>query len=407
MLYRAARRFKSDREAIDDESGDRDHMAMKPPITLPTSAVARNALVALAIVAVGAAVYWLADILTPLAMAIFLLIMIDGVKRTIAARTPLSDSWAGVAALLVVVLGFVASIAFIINGAYGFFSDASGVSTRIGPRIDQILEDGSRLIGLQTAPTTTDLIAQLDVRGYLMAVAGQAQGVATGAVFVMIYLGFLLASQNGFRRKLVAMFPDRTARGETLEVFQRVRGGVEGYLWVQTVTGAMICAAAWILMRAVGLQNAEFWTFVIFIVGFIPVLGGAIAGLAPPLFALVQFESYWPALILLGGLQAILFISGNFIQPRMQGDNQNIDPVVVLLALAFWGKIWGVVGMFLSTPLAVMAMAILAEFKGSRWMAILLSGDGQPYAADTSAKVVSRPKRRRVNPPQVESEPGD
>ena len=129
-------------------------------------------------------------------------------------------------------------------------------------------------------------------------------------------------------------------------------------------------------------------------------LGGAIAGLAPPLFALVQFESYWPAAILLVGLQTILFISGNLIQPRMQGDNQNIDPVVVLLALAFWGKLWGVVGMFLSTPLAVMAMAILAEFRGSRWMAILLSGDGEPYADEAPARP-SRVKRDRVNPPQA------
>jgi AI-2 transport protein TqsA len=360
-------------------------MPMKPPITVPTSAVARNALVALAVVGVGAAVYWMADILTPLAMAIFLLIMIDGVKRTIETRLNLPGHLAGTAALLVVVVGFFASIAFIVNGAYGFFTDASGVSANIGPRLDQILRDASALVGVTNPPTTTDLIAQIDVRGYLMTIAGQAQGVVTGSIFVMIYLGFLIASQSGFRRKLVNMFPDRTARAEALEVFQRVRGGVEGYLWVQTVTGVMICAAAWILMRAVGLQNAEFWTFVIFIVGFIPVLGGAVAGLVPPLFALVQFESYWQAAVLLGGLQAILFISGNFIQPRMQGDNQNIDPVVVLLALAFWGKVWGVVGMFLSTPLAVMAMAILAEFKGSRWMAILLSGDGEPYAEEDSA----------------------
>ena len=144
----------------------------------------------------------------------------------------------------------------------------------------------------------------------------------------------------------------------------------------------MICAVAYVLMRAVGLENAGFWTFVIFIVGYIPILGGAIAGLAPPLFALVQFETYWQAVVLLAGLQALLFIMGNVIQPRMQGDNQNIDPVVVLLSLAFWGQIWGVVGMFLSTPLAVAAMAILAEFKGSRWIAILLSGDGEPYAED-------------------------
>ena len=373
-------------------------MPMKAPISLPTSSVARNALVAIAVVASGAAVYWLRDILTPLAMAIFLLIMIDGVKRFIEARTRIPQRFAGAAALILIVLLFLASIWIIVNGAAGFFDEATGVTSRIGPRIDQILIDGGRVLGIDTVPTAAELMTQLDVRQYVADAALQAQGVLTGAFFVMIYLAFLLASQSGFRRKIVGMFPDRTARGEALEVFQRVRGGVEGYLWVQTVTGAMICAAAWLLMRAVGLQNAEFWTFVIFIVGFIPVLGGAVAGLAPPLFALVQFETYWQAAVLLIGLQTILFISGNLIQPRMQGDNQNIDPVVVLLALAFWGKIWGVVGMFLSTPLAVMAMAILAEFKGSRWMAILLSGDGEPYAEDDGEK---EPARRRVNPPQA------
>jgi AI-2 transport protein TqsA len=373
-------------------------MPMKPPISLPTSTVGRNAVVAIAVVATGAAVYWLRDILTPLAMAIFLLIMIDGVKRFIEDRTRIPHRFAGAAALILIMVLFFVSIGIIVNGATGFFDEASGVSSRIGPRIDQILIDGGRVLGVKAVPTAAELMTQLDARRYLTEAAMQAQGVLTGAFFVMVYLAFLLASQSGFRRKIVGMFPDRTARGEALEVFQRVRGGVEGYLWVQTVTGAMICAAAWLLMRAVGLQNAEFWTFVIFIVGFIPVLGGAVAGLAPPLFALVQFESYWPALILLIGLQTILFISGNVIQPRMQGDNQNIDPVVVLLALAFWGKIWGVVGMFLSTPLAVMAMAILAEFKGSRWMAILLSGDGEPYADGESEKP---PVRRRVNPPQA------
>jgi predicted PurR-regulated permease PerM len=353
---------------------------MKLPITVPTSSVARNALVLIAVVAGGAALYWLRDILTPLAMAIFLMIMIDGVKRAIEHRTPVPSRFAGAAALVLVVVGFLLSIWIIVDGAASFFTDASGVSASIGPRLDHIIADVSGLVGVSDPPTLNELIAGIDLRGWLTGAALQAQGVASGAFFVMVYLGFLLASQAGFRRKMVAMFPERGARHEALEVFNRVRGGVEGYLWVQAVTGAMICVVAWAMMRAVGLQNAEFWTFVIFIVGFIPVLGGAIAGLAPPLFALVQFESYWPALGLLIGLQTLLFIVGNLVQPRMQGDNQNIDPVVVLLALALWGKMWGVPGMFLSTPLAVMAMAILAEFKGSRWMAVLLSGDGEPYA---------------------------
>lgn len=367
---------------------------MKAAIAVPTSTVARNALVLIAAVAAGAALYWLRDILTPLAMAIFLMIMIDGVKRSIETRLGLNSRAAGIAALLLVVAGFFASIWIIVDGAAGFFTDASGVSANIGPRLDQVLRDVWSLFGVTTPPTAAELIAGIDLRGYLTQLAFQAQGVMSGAFFVLVYLGFLLASQAGFRRKIVGMFPNRDNRSEAIEVFERVRGGVEGYLWVQTVTGAMICLAAWILMRAVGLQNAEFWTFVIFIVGFIPVLGGAVAGCAPPLFALVQFDTYWPAVILLVGLQAILFISGNLIQPRMQGDNQNIDPVVVLLSLALWGKMWGVVGMFLSTPLAVMAMAVLAEFKGSRWMAILLSGDGEPYA-DHEPKAAAEPSGGR------------
>jgi predicted PurR-regulated permease PerM len=295
---------------------------------------------------------------------------------------------------------FLAAIAFIVNGAAGFFTDASGVSSNIGPRIDAIIADGALVVGADAAPTAAELIGGMDIRGYLTSLALQMQGVASGAFFVMVYLGFLLASQAGFRRKIVAMFPHREQRSEALEVFQRVRGGVEGYLYVQTVTGVIICAAAWVLMRVVGLQHAEFWTFVIFVVGFIPVLGGAVAGLAPPLFALVQFETYWPALILLVGLQIILFVVGNMVQPRMQGDNQNIDPVAVLLALALWGKMWGVVGMFLSTPLAVMAMAILAEFHGSRWIAVLLSGDGRPYADEDDPPGHQPPARR---PPRVKA----
>ena len=390
---------------------------MKLPITVPTSSVARNALVLIAVVAGGAALYWLRDILTPLAMAIFLMIMIDGMKRAIEQRTPVPSRFAGAAALIVVVIGFLLSIWIIVDGAAGFFTDASGVSASIGPRLDQIIADVYGLMRIPSPPTAQDLINGIDIRGYVTSAAVQAQGVASGAFFVLVYLGFLLASQGGFRRKLVAMFPDGVQRDEALAVFQRVRGGVEGYIWVQSVTGAMICVVAWILMKAVGLQNAEFWTFVIFVVGFIPVLGGAVGGLAPPLFALVQFPTYWQAIVLLVGLQTVLFIVGNMVQPRMQGDNQNIDAVAVLLALALFGKMWGVVGMFLSTPLAVMAMAILAEFQGSRWMAVLLSGDGKPYADEhkpggksaAAAKSDSRrktPVRRRGDRSQTEPPTG-
>ncbi|SPU43207.1 Uncharacterised protein [Brevundimonas diminuta] len=101
---------------------------MKLPITVSHSSPATNAVVLIAVVAAGAALYWLRDILTPLAMAVFLMIMIDGVKRAIERRTPIPPRFAGAAALIVVVLGFLASIWIIVDGAAGFFTDASGVA---------------------------------------------------------------------------------------------------------------------------------------------------------------------------------------------------------------------------------------------------------------------------------------
>jgi predicted PurR-regulated permease PerM len=71
-------------------------------------------------------------------------------------------------------------------------------------------------------------------------------------------------------------------------------------------------------------------------------------------------------------------VIGNIVYPRMQGQSLNIDPVVVLLGLAFWGAVWGLAGAILSTPLTVAIMVILAQFDGTRWIAVILSSDGDP-----------------------------
>ena len=344
-----------------------------PPVE--GSSVTRSATAVIAVVVAGAALFWLRDILTPLAMAVFLMVMIDGVTRWVAERLPV-PSWsvAWVSAILIF-LTFAGSIWVIVDGLAGIIAQSRG----IGGRVDHIIADVAGLFGMTTPPAAGELLQQIDLAGYAGRAALTTQSVLGGLFFALVYLGFLMTARGSFRKKIVALFPLRDDRHEAMQVFERMRGGVEGYLWVQTVTGVMIAFAAWLVMVIVGLDNALFWAFLIFIVGYIPVIGGAIAGLAPPLFALVQFDTYWQPLALLLALQGILFIVGNFIQPRMQGDNQNIDPVAVLLFLALWSALWGVAGAFLSTPIAVMVMAITAEFKGTRWIAVLLSGDGEPY----------------------------
>jgi predicted PurR-regulated permease PerM len=102
--------------------------------------------------------------------------------------------------------------------------------------------------------------------------------------------------------------------------------------------------------------------------------------LGPTLFGLVELDALWKPAVIFFGMEAAHFVVGHVFLPRMQGKTLNIDPLVVLLSLAFWGVIFGMAGAFLSTPLTVIVMVVCAEFPGTRAIAVLLSSDGKPYS---------------------------
>ena len=341
----------------------------------PASAAVRNAIFLLAVVGAGAAMLWLRGILTPLIMALFLMVLIDGLAKLLEQRIPgFPPRGAMPAAVIISVAVFGLTIVFIADNGTTFLFQLMDSAPRLEATISRLADS----FGLQKPARLDQMIDQLDPSSYLVTVASGAQNVLTGALFVLVYLGFLIASRHGFKRKIVTLFPSHEQRERAGYAFGRIRQGVERYVWVQTVTGLIIAAGAWALMAAVGLENAVFWAFFIFITAYVPMIGAAAGILAPAMFALLQFNTFWQPIIVLVGLEAIFFVIGNVVLPRMQGKSLNLDPVVVLLSLAFWGAIWGLPGAFLSSPLTVMAMVILAQFASTRWIAVLLSGDGEP-----------------------------
>jgi predicted PurR-regulated permease PerM len=346
------------------------------------AAVQRNALVIVAVIVSGAAFYWLGAILTPLALALFLMVMIDSLARVLAKVPRFPRMAALPVAIVLAIVGFVLIAFMVADNAAAFAGQLLGDGPKFNARIASL----AGAMHLAMPPTVDQLIQQLNPGSYLGSIVQGLQGFASNAVFVMIYLGFLLASRQGFERKTHGLFHSEAARHDAVIAFQRIRTGVERYLWVQAVACGIIALASWAVISVVGVQDALFWAFLIFLVGYVPVIGGAIGILLPPLFALVQFEDWWHAATLLAGLLVINFIVGNIVYPRMQGKSLNIDPLVILLSLAFWGAIWGLPGLFLSTPLTVAAMVILAQFPGSRWIAVLLSSDGHPLGEESMSE---------------------
>ncbi|MDZ4778484.1 MAG: AI-2E family transporter, partial [Alphaproteobacteria bacterium] len=123
---------------------------------------------------------------------------------------------------------------------------------------------------------------------------------------------------------------------------------------------------------------ALFWAFLIFFLNYIPTVGSMIAVVLPTLAAAVAYPTAGPVIAVAAGVGTWQFVIGNFIQPRFTGDSLNLSAVVVLLALALWGSLWGIAGAFLAVPLTVMLMVMLAQIDDARWIAVLLSADGKP-----------------------------
>jgi predicted PurR-regulated permease PerM len=329
----------------------------------------------MAVIMTGAALWALRSLLEPLALAVFLLLIIDAMARALTERAPWLPSWAALpAAILAIVALFGLAIWAITYNARHFVGQAGDYADKL----DALLSKASSQFGIGIPSSINELWTDIDPKHYAGAAADALKRIGETAVFVLIYLGFLIASRAGFAAKLSRMFSSEGSRGEAERIVARVRHGVESYIWVQTLVGLIIASASAAIMTVMGLSHALFWAFLIFLASYIPVIGAAIGVLIPPLFGLVEFADPWSSLVLLIALELVHFIVSHVLQPRMQGRSLNLDPVVVLFSLAFWGLLWGVAGAILSTPLTVLLAAILAEFPSTRWLAVLLSSDGRP-----------------------------
>lgn len=337
----------------------------------------RGALWIVATGVIAAGLFFLREPLTQFAMAMILWLAIDGLAETIDKRVPFTPRWLALPIALVLVLSLVALIGFVVIDN---IASILGDLARYEFRLNQVISQAHQALGAPgVAPTVADLLAQANPENRLAAEVGMSlQNFASAATFTLIYLAFLFPASAVMRDKLDLIFRTEATREGAREALARIRTSMERYLWVQTVMSLIITGLTYATLRIIGLENALFWSFLIFFLNYIPTIGSMAAVVLTTAVALVQFPTLGPVVAVFAGVGAWQFIIGNFVQPRMTGESLNLSAVVVLLALAIWGLVWGIVGAFLAAPMTVMIMIVLAQFPSTRWIAILLSADGKP-----------------------------
>jgi predicted PurR-regulated permease PerM len=347
-------------------------------MTITNDTTIRATLLFLAGMALIALLYLTRELLAPFALAIFTWLIIDAFARWMDNLSSKFPYWLALTIAVLIVVGLMVGFVFVIVDTVG---DVVKEADRYEARLTEIFswvadKTGQENMSFQTLNENFKITEK--IQGGLGTFAATVQGVLSEFFLIALYVVFLFAAQSSFPKKMDDLFPNANRRVQAAKVGERIRASIEKYLSVQTIISLMQTVVSYIGMMALGLDNALFWALVIFVLNYIPIVGGLAAVALPVLFAMVQFDSVGRV----AGLAAILFgaqfVIGNTIQPKMMGDSMNLSALVVILALSVWSALWGGVGAFLSAPLTVIIMIILAQFPTTHWIAVLLSADGNP-----------------------------
>ncbi len=193
--------------------------------------------------------------------------------------------------------------------------------------------------------------------------------------FALIFLFFLLSSGSLFHRRTIEALPSLSDKKRALAIASEIEKELSRYLFTITVINAGLGVAIGAAMWLIGLPMPAVFGALAFVLNFIPYLG-AVAGIGlVGLVGLTEFGSLSQALIPPLLYLAITSVEGQLITPVLVGRRLRMNSAAVFLSVAFWGWIWGVVGMFLAVPLMVCIKIIASYIRSLQPLAGFLAAD--------------------------------
>lgn len=320
-----------------------------------------SALAILAILVLGR------PLLAPLAFAILIWAILNALTEVLQRiHLPAALAWAG-------------SLLLIAGGLYLFVQILGTQADAVTAEAPHYFEKLKHLAGsaesfLHIGHTKfTDVISPANMASMIGQAAASAGSFLFTLLIVIVYVGFLLAEQTQLPDKLSRLQKDQNRRDETGKVIQTVARQVQTYLGVCTFLSAVMALGTYLLLLAMHVSFAAFWALLLFLATYIPTIGGA-AVLLPALMALLQFGTFTPFLIIAVILGALHFVLANIVSTILLGRTLDLSPLGIILALSFWGLIWGVAGLFLAVPITGAFAIICRHIDGLNWIATALAG---------------------------------
>ena len=116
-------------------------------------------------------------------------------------------------------------------------------------------------------------ISNFNITGWIRSLAGQASGILSGSVLVILFVGFMFAEQVWFPVKVERLTGDAAQARQVTRIISSIMHRVNRYLVVKTGVSAVTAVIVWMIFKLAGLELAVAVAILTFILNFIPSVG--------------------------------------------------------------------------------------------------------------------------------------
>lgn len=216
-----------------------------------------------------------------------------------------------------------------------------------------------------------------NITGIVASIGSSVTGLATTLGIVVVYIFFMFIEQSTFHKKFAALFPNKNQSKKMRYIFKSIDENMKKYMFMKTLVSGVTAVLSYFWLHFLGLEFAGVWAFIVFVTSYIPTIGAIVACSLPILYSLITADTVNTPILVAIGLIGLQVGFGNIIEPKLTGKTLNLSTLAILINLVFWGMLWGIAGMFFSVPLLVATFIITAQFDSTRWIAVLLSANGE------------------------------
>jgi len=330
-------------------------------------------ILALLLLVVFGLLWLVGDILAPVLFALVLAYLLEGVVATMQNwRVPRT------AASVVVLLMIISISLIVLFGLVPVLSQQlTGLVREVPGMIQNIQEQLLRLPekypDVFTVEQVNEMIDNLraelgqltqNILSFSLARLGTIVVISVYVVLVPLMVFFALKDKDKLLSFAGKFVPNRSEL--SFKVWREVDQKIANYIRGKFVEICIVWVATYVVFAIMGLNYSLLLSFLVGLSVIVPYVG-AVAVTVP--IALVGFFQ-WGLVAKLGYLlviyQIIQVLDGNVLVPLLFSEVVNLHPLAIIVAVLFFGGLFGFWGVFFAIPLATLVQAVMNAWPRAR-----------------------------------------